>query len=256
MLCPPGRRSEFQGWDTPYVHDTVDVLTLESGTTATGSAFGSTFGSVDHAPTEMVLTRQCADVSKLMYHMRIIGDLLDQDLLAAFDGQLRASVAVTCRITLGGRPPQASPAAAWASARRLGSRSPLVSPAASRVAPCCPPWLTTSASPLAFRAAALRALLRGQLDEPLAERELLWRNVLSGTEDAMQDLPSPGHHRDDGDGDDEHPLARAWTQACIKGCFRRLRMRALGDPAHGCRNMGTPRSITRGCGAPTRITVL
>ena len=31
----------------------------------------------------------------------------------------------------------------------------------------------------------------GQLNEALAERELLWRNVLSGTEDAMQDLPDP-----------------------------------------------------------------
>ena len=57
-------------------------------------------------------------------------------------------------------------------------------------------------------------LLLGQLDEALAERELPWRDVLSGTEDAMQDLPSPSlrHGRgitpDDGDGDDEHPLAR------------------------------------------------
>ena len=42
--------------------------------------------SVDHALTEMVLTRLCADVSKLMYHLRINGDLLDQDLFAAFDG--------------------------------------------------------------------------------------------------------------------------------------------------------------------------
>ena len=39
---------------------------------------------VDHAPTEMVLTRQCADVSKLMYHMRINVDVLDHDLLASF----------------------------------------------------------------------------------------------------------------------------------------------------------------------------
>ena len=46
----------------------------------------------DHAPTELVLTRQCADVSKLMYHMRINGDILDHDLFASFDGQLRASV--------------------------------------------------------------------------------------------------------------------------------------------------------------------
>ena len=57
-------------------------------------------------------------------------------------------------------------------------------------------------------------LLLGQLDEPLAERELLWHNVLSGTEDAMQGPPSPplrharGITPDDGDGDDEHPLAR------------------------------------------------
>ena len=39
-----------------------------------------------------MLTRQRADVSKLMYHMRINGDFLDHDLLASFDGRLRASV--------------------------------------------------------------------------------------------------------------------------------------------------------------------
>ena len=55
----------------------------------------SATGSVDHAPTDVVLIRQCADVSMLMYHMRINGDLLDQDLLAAFDGQLRASVSAS-----------------------------------------------------------------------------------------------------------------------------------------------------------------
>ena len=85
---------------------------LTQGTTALGSAFGtreqinarawesvracdelrSAINGVDHAPTELVLTRQCADVSKLMYHMRINGDVLDHDLLASFDGQLRASV--------------------------------------------------------------------------------------------------------------------------------------------------------------------
>ena len=112
LLSPPARQSEFQGWDTPYVHDTVDVLTPESGTTGLGSAFGSR----DHVngrawesvracdemrsafftlPTEMVVTRQCADVSKLMYQMRINGHLLDQDLLAAFDGQMRVSVSAS-----------------------------------------------------------------------------------------------------------------------------------------------------------------
>ena len=52
--------------------------------------------------------------------------------------------------------------------------------------------------------------LVAHFDEALAERELLWRNVISWTEDAMRDLPTPSlrHARGitpDGDGDDEHP---------------------------------------------------
>ena len=112
LLCPPERVHEFSGWHTAYVRDTVVVLGPDAGTTALGSAFGtreqinarawesvracdelrSAINAVDHAPTELVLTRQCADVSRLMYHMRINGDILDHDLLASFDGQLRASV--------------------------------------------------------------------------------------------------------------------------------------------------------------------
>ena len=100
---------------TQPVRDTVVVLSPDAGATALGSAFGtrgqinarawesvracdelrSAINGVDHAPTELVLTRQCADVSKLMYHMRINGDILDHDLLASFDGQLRASVATS-----------------------------------------------------------------------------------------------------------------------------------------------------------------
>ena len=46
---------------------------------------------------------------------------------------------------------------------------------------------------------AAAQILVTQLDEALAERELLWRNVLSGAEDAMQDQPAtlaalPRHH--------------------------------------------------------------
>ena len=109
----PSELMSFNGWDTAYVRDTVVVLSPDAGTTALGSAFGtreqinapglgvgtrpatelrSAINGVDHAPTELVLTRQCADVSKLMYHMRINGDILDHDLFASFDGQLRASV--------------------------------------------------------------------------------------------------------------------------------------------------------------------
>ena len=113
LLCPPERFHEFNGWDIAYVRDTVVVLSPDAGGTALGSAFGtceqinarawesvracdelrSPINGVDHAPTELVLTRQCADVSRLMYHMRINGDMLDHDLLGSYDGQLRASVA-------------------------------------------------------------------------------------------------------------------------------------------------------------------
>ena len=75
----------------PYVHDTVSVLSLDSGRIALRTAFGSreqinacawvsvracdevhwAITSMDHAPTEMLLTKQCEDVSQLMYHMRI-----------------------------------------------------------------------------------------------------------------------------------------------------------------------------------------
>ena len=61
--------------------------------------------------------------------------------------------------------------------------------------------------------AAAQELL-AQLDEALSERELLWRNLLTGSEDAMRDLLAPslrhahGITLYDGDGDDEHPLAR------------------------------------------------
>ena len=51
-----------------------------------------------------------------------------------------------CPTTLGGRPPQVSRAADWASARRRGLRSLPSWPVASCAAPWCPPWSTTSAS--------------------------------------------------------------------------------------------------------------
>ena len=41
-----------------------------------------------------MLTRQCADVSKLTYHLRLNGDNVDHSLLATFDSQLRSAVSV------------------------------------------------------------------------------------------------------------------------------------------------------------------
>ena len=47
---------------------------------------------IGHAPTELVLTRQCGDVAKLSYHLRLNGDRVPDHLLQAFDQDLRVSV--------------------------------------------------------------------------------------------------------------------------------------------------------------------
>ena len=90
--------------------------------------------------------------------------------------------------------------------------------------------------------------------------------LLSGMEDAMQDLPTPSfrHARgitpDDVDGDDEHPLAQermkiqALNTTCVDTSVQQGLLQMHGQdgswgPARGCRNLGTPRLITRGCGA-------
>ena len=77
--------------------------------------------------TKMVLTRQCADVSKLTYHMRINVDVSAHDLPACFDalGDLRESLLVAVHLAdsalASGRPRRGS----W--------------PAASCVVPWSPP---------------------------------------------------------------------------------------------------------------------
>lgn len=43
---------------------------------------------IDHAPTELVLTRQRANVSKLLYHMRIDGGRIDDAVLERLDRKL------------------------------------------------------------------------------------------------------------------------------------------------------------------------
>ena len=265
LLCPPERSHEFSGWDTPYVHDTVVVLGQDAGATALGSAFGtreqinarawesvracdelrSAINGVDHAPTELVLTRQCADVSKLMYHMRINGDILNHDLLASNDGQLRASVSTslcgdlpdhswwqaTTGVMAGGLGLRTSVTVALSAfvASRILSR-PLVVTMVDHFCAAIGASRETIMAEYDTRtdealsrlvhtlptAAALELL--GKLDEALAESHLLWQNVLSGSNPAMRDLPpsAPRHARgitpDDGDGDEEHPHTRKRTK--------------------------------------------
>ena len=115
LLCPPERRREFQVWDTECVRRTAQVLNPDDNISALGASFGSldhtnaqvrqavessselrqAILSVDHAPTEVVLTRQCADVSKLTNHLRLGGDGVDHPLPVMFDSQLRSAVSAS-----------------------------------------------------------------------------------------------------------------------------------------------------------------
>ena len=298
---------EFQGWDTPYVHDTVDVLAPEAGTTALGSAFGSrehinarvwesvrasdemrsAIGSVDHATTEMVLIRQCADVSKLMYHMRINGDMLDQDLLDAFVGQLRAFVSAslngdlldhswwqdTTGVTCGGlglrtalgialpafvtsrfmyRPmvstmvDQISHAFGVPNQLVMAEHDSRTDAALARLVSTLPPntafswgslvkpWLSASypgstSSPGSKRPCTISPLPLFDTREPSLRTAVMGRRALPGPETVEH--PGPHHlHR---------------HERAVKLTSRRVPGRLVRD----CRNLGTSRSITRGCGA-------
>ena len=196
-------------------------------------------------PPKLVLTRQSADVSKLMYHMRINGDIPDHDLFASFDGQLRASVSnslcgdlpdhswwqATTGVSVGGLGLRTAVTVALPTfvASRILSR-PLVvtmmdhlcaASGASRQMMMAEYDARTdeALSRLASTLTTATALdLRAKLDEAYAASHLSWQNVLSGSESAMRDQPSPAprHARvitpDDGDGDDEHPHTRKRTK--------------------------------------------
>ena len=258
LLCPPERFHEFSGWDTAYVRDTVVVLRPDAGATALGSAFGtreqinarawesvcacdelrSTINGVDHAPTELVLTRQCADVSKLMYHMRINGDILDHDLLALFDGQLRASVGnslsgdlpdhswwqATTGVTVGGLGLRTAVTVALPAfvASRILSRPVVVTMVDHLCAAVGASRQTIMAeydartdealSRLASTLPTATALdLLAKLDEAYAETHLSWQNVLSGSEPAMRDQPPPAPRHARGI-TSEHPHTRKRTK--------------------------------------------
>ena len=218
-LCPPERMSEFVGWDTSYVDDTVTVLSSDSATTALGSSFGSrehinarawesvracdemrsAIVNADHANTEMVLTRQCADVSKLMCRMRINGDVLDHDLLASFDEQLRGLVSASLCGDSWWQPPRGSLVAAWASARPLELPFTPSSPAASCDAPLVSSMVDHFSAAVGNSSQLIKAEHDTRADEALSSplsRQLLPRswlpsscgaNFFPGTEDAMQD---------------------------------------------------------------------
>ena len=176
-----------------------------------------------------------ADVSKLMYHMRINRDLLDHDLLAAFDWQMRASASAS----LSGDLPDHS----W--------------------------WQATTGvtcGGLGFRTAlgvALPAFVTSRIMcRPLVSTMIRRFRPMQGS--SWWDLPSPSLRHARGiptmameavdiswHANASSPLP--WTRASIRGCFRRMRTRAPWRLTRGCWNLATQRLITHGCGASTRV---
>ena len=51
--------------------------------------------SVDHASAETVFIRYFASVSKILYRMRINGDVLDHDVLASYGGQFASAISAS-----------------------------------------------------------------------------------------------------------------------------------------------------------------
>ena len=112
LLCPMHAVTSVAGWDTPYVRRTCNVLDNNSTATALGATIGSSeaitsaaqvtvaktralheaIGSIDHPATELVLTRRCADVSKLTYTLRCSGDKVAEAVLEEFDGGVRSAL--------------------------------------------------------------------------------------------------------------------------------------------------------------------
>ena len=229
-------------WEHPLVAKNIHIGRFCS---ARKKRLRCVLAGIGHAATELVLTRQCADVSRLVYQMRINGDRIQESLLANFDGDLRASL----EIVLGSNLPDA---AWWQAALGVGSGGlglrqaqhvALGAFVASRLA--SRPHVQTLAEDMnsaglgatdvimaAYDERSLSALKRllGELP-PDAGCDLLeklenagtvaqevWDNLLSGT-DSQVDEEQPRRSRragvgarvlpDDGDMDAEHPDSTA-----------------------------------------------
>ena len=105
LICQPGQETAYSGWDTAYIRQTCKVKTMADGAEVLGSVVSSSIGvqalaekvvrnaaatqeaisSIDHPATQLVLTRQCADVAKLTHVLRTVGDLAAETHLEQFD---------------------------------------------------------------------------------------------------------------------------------------------------------------------------
>ena len=114
VFVPAGQEAAVGGWDTDYVKDSCNILSLTDPVKVLGGivgtqaqmneAFIQTCENVDNlhqaidqvqdAATEVVLKKACADVSKVVYTLRLNGDRLAQaGNLPRYSGLLRDSLA-------------------------------------------------------------------------------------------------------------------------------------------------------------------
>jgi hypothetical protein len=114
VYVPPGREQEVTGWETDYIRDTCNIVQTGDPITVLGgvsgsddqvqAAFEDTCSKVDalhraidqvqDAATEVVLKKSCADVSKIVYSLRLNGDRLAKcDKLQGYSTSLRDSLA-------------------------------------------------------------------------------------------------------------------------------------------------------------------
>ena len=77
------------------VGDDADIEESAAGICARVSEQRAMIATVDHAATELVLTRSCADVAKLSYWLRCYGDVLGGGTADRFDRELRAALSGT-----------------------------------------------------------------------------------------------------------------------------------------------------------------
>ena len=118
LFCQPEAVQSQAGRDTEYIHATCQVQAGDVAPKVLGTYIGDenvadrtanriidkvagirkAVSEIDHAPTELVLTRRCLDVSRLFYALRCQGDRISTEALAHFDEDLRAAV----EDTLGG----------------------------------------------------------------------------------------------------------------------------------------------------------
>jgi hypothetical protein len=112
LLCPSSEVQQHTGWDTSYIRDSCKVLPGTTPAKVLGVKVASaaaandmtkdTIDKVEHtraavaglqdAPTELVLTRRCLDVSKVGYSLRCVGDRISDEVAARFDKGLRTAV--------------------------------------------------------------------------------------------------------------------------------------------------------------------